>query len=197
MKLACLATLVIVSSIGQSGWVFLCAADTDPSQQKSDDAKLAADSALFKVIDESGASHSVSNRELAALPRHTVKAKHNQTEMQFEGVSLSDLLQSLGVGFGEQLRGKRAATVAVCEATDGYRIVVGLLEIDPATSETLVLVADSSGGKPLGDKEGPVRLVIPDEKRPIRWLRMLRTIRVVNLNTLPFGEGTKAEPPQK
>jgi hypothetical protein len=117
--------------------------------------------------------------------------------MQFEGVSLSDLLQSLGVGFGEQLRGKRAATVAVCEATDGYRIVIGLLEIDPATTDKLVLVANRRDGKPLDEKEGSYRLVIADEKRPIRWLRMLRTIRVLNLNTLPIGESSKSERPQK
>jgi DMSO/TMAO reductase YedYZ molybdopterin-dependent catalytic subunit len=41
------------------------------------------------------------------------------------------------------------------------------------------LVADSEDGKPLAQNTGPLRLVVPADKRPARWVRMVKTIRVV------------------
>jgi hypothetical protein len=34
-------------------------------------------------------------------------------------------------------------------------------------------------GKPLGEKEGPYRIVIPDEKRMARWVRQVTTLKIV------------------
>ena len=94
----------------------------------------------------------------------------------------------MGVVFGKELRGPRAAEVIILEAHDGYRVALALLEIDPATTEKFALVADRRDGQPLDEKEGPFRLVIPDEKRPVRWIRMIRTIRVLNLKDAPLVE---------
>jgi hypothetical protein len=41
-----------------------------------------------------------------------------------------------------------------------------------------VLVAISSDGKPLDEKLGPVRIVVPQDKRPARNVRMVMTIAV-------------------
>lgn len=35
-------------------------------------------------------------------------------------------------------------------------------------------------GSPLGENEGPFKLIAPHEKRPARWVRMLKSITVVN-----------------
>jgi hypothetical protein len=152
---------------------------TEPPQLSN--AKVAP---AIKVIDEAGKIHRVSTADISRMPRQKIKTKDRQTEVEFEGVTLVDLLKSQGVAFGNELRGARAATVAVCEAADGYRVPVALLEIDPDTSDTLVLIADRRDGKPFDEKQGPFRLVIPGEKRPIRWIRMLQTIRVINMNDL-------------
>jgi DMSO/TMAO reductase YedYZ molybdopterin-dependent catalytic subunit len=89
------------------------------------------------------------------------------------------------VEFGDKLKGVRAGTVLVVEATDNYHTAFALLELDPATTEKLVLLADKKNGQPLDDKEGPLRLVVPDEKRPIRWVRSVKALRVVNVKDLP------------
>jgi hypothetical protein len=96
------------------------------------------------------------------------------------------LLQSVGVVFGHDLRGARAANVVLLEAPDGYRIALAQLEIDPDTTDTAALVIDRRDGKPLDEKEGPYRLILPGEKRPVRWIRMIRTIRVMNLKEVPL-----------
>jgi hypothetical protein len=53
-----------------------------------------------------------------------------------------------------------------------------------------VLLADRRDGNPLGEKEGPFRLVIPSDKRQVRWIRMIRTMRVMSLKTTPIVEAT-------
>jgi Oxidoreductase molybdopterin binding domain len=64
-------------------------------------------------------------------------------------------------------------------AADGYRVVYSLAELDPAFLDSDVLVADQMNGAPLDEREGPLKLVAPHDKRPARWVRMLKSITVV------------------
>jgi hypothetical protein len=135
--------------------------------------------AFLSIIDEQGQAHAVSSADLAKLPRKTVKATgHDQKPADYEGVQLSDLLQHCGVTLGRELRNQRLANVVLVEAEDGYRVALAIAEVDPATTEKVVLLAEHKNGAPLAEKEGPFRLVIPDEKRPVRWVRMVKRIRV-------------------
>jgi hypothetical protein len=36
-------------------------------------------------------------------------------------------------------------------------------------------------GKPLGDKDGPYRLVIPDEKRMARWVKQVVKLKMADV----------------
>jgi hypothetical protein len=148
------------------------------------DSARAADAELT-VVDAAGKAHAFTASDIAQLPQRTLRAKAHGVENEFSGVSLVDLLQAAGVEFGEKLRGARACDAVVVDAADGYRSVFMLLEIDPGTTDKTVLVADKKDGKPLDEKEGPLRLVAPDEKRPVRWQRMVKMIRIVNLKELP------------
>ena len=80
---------------------------------------------------------------------------------------------------GESLRGPAMASYVVAEASDGYRVVFSLAELDSGILDSEVMVADTMDGAPLGEKQGPFRLVAPHEKRPARWVRMLKSITVV------------------
>src|SRR5262249_27789923 len=112
-----------------------------------------------------------------------------------------DVLAHYGVEFGELLKGPRTPTVVLCEAADGYRVVLSLAEIDSATTDKLIIMADQCEGRALPDGEGPFRLVIPDEKRGLRSIRMLSAIRVVNLYNMPlaqqFTDREHAQPSQE
>jgi hypothetical protein len=44
-----------------------------------------------------------------------------------------------------------------------------------------VIVADTMNGEPLDDKAGPFGIVAPQDKRPARWIRMLRSLTVVRI----------------
>jgi DMSO/TMAO reductase YedYZ molybdopterin-dependent catalytic subunit len=122
---------------------------------------------------------SLTAAEFAKLPRQGVRAKdHTGKESLFEGVSLHDVMKSAGVKFGEELRGPGLALYAVVEASDGYRAVFALPELDPACTDRVILLADRRDGEPLSAQEGPLRVIVPGEKRHSRWVRQVVTIRV-------------------
>jgi hypothetical protein len=108
------------------------------------------------------------------LPRRSVRAKdHSGKESEFEGVPLVEALKQAGVKFGEGLRGKNLELYLVVEAADGYRAVYALPEVDPAYTDKTILLADKRDGKAMDAKEGPLRIVVPDEKRHARWVRQV------------------------
>ena len=120
----------------------------------------------------------LSPQDLTGLPRQSVGARdHTGTEVTFEGVSLRDVLRLAGVPQGEALRGNHLTTYILVEAADGYRVVFALAELDPAFHDRLVMLADRQNGQAIPEKDGPLRLVIPDEKRQARWVRQV--IRVI------------------
>jgi DMSO/TMAO reductase YedYZ molybdopterin-dependent catalytic subunit len=119
--------------------------------------------------------------DLKTMPRKklSVVNPHDKKTEAYEGVLLEELLRKAGVARGENLRGPMMATYVLAEAADGYRVVFSLAELDSGIVDTDVLVADMMDGAPLGAKFGPFRLVAPHEKRPARWVRMLKSITVV------------------
>jgi DMSO/TMAO reductase YedYZ molybdopterin-dependent catalytic subunit len=121
--------------------------------------------------------------DLKKMPRKTmsvVNSHDNKTET-YEGVLLEELLQRAGVAHGEHLRGTAMATYVVAEAEDGYRVVFSLGELDSGILDSEIIVADTMDGAPLAAKQGPFRIVAPHEKRPARWVRMLKSITVVSV----------------
>ena len=59
--------------------------------------------------------------------------------------------------------------------------MIALPELDPGFSDKQIVLAFLKDGKPLDDKEGPYRIVIPDEKRMARWVRQVTTLKVVDV----------------
>jgi DMSO/TMAO reductase YedYZ molybdopterin-dependent catalytic subunit len=112
--------------------------------------------------------------DLGKLPRRSVRAKdHDGKESEYEGSPLIEVLKLAGVKFGEGLRGKNLALYLVVEASDGYRAVYALPELDPAYTDKVIMLVDKRDGKALDAKEGPLRIVVPDEKMRARWVRQV------------------------
>jgi DMSO/TMAO reductase YedYZ molybdopterin-dependent catalytic subunit len=118
--------------------------------------------------------------DLRKMPRTTlhVTNSHENKSETYEGVLLEELLRSAGVSHGEQLRGKMMTAYVIAEAEDGYKVVFSLAELDSGMTDSEILVADTVDGAPIDAKRGPFRLVAPHDKRPARWVRMLKSITV-------------------
>jgi hypothetical protein len=104
---------------------------------------------------------------------------HEKKTATYSGVPLSDLLKEAGVPSGESLRGKGLLECVVVSASDGYQVTFSIGELDESVGNLQVLVADAEDGKPLGPAAGPLRLIVPADKRPARWVRMVKSIRVI------------------
>lgn len=126
-----------------------------------------------------GQTRSVSAAELAAMPHQSAAlASEHGPARRYDGVPLSVLLQSVGAPAGKALRGPALAELVVVSASDGYRVVLGLAETDPGVRTEKILLADRAEGAPLPASEGPFRLVIEGDLRPVRSARMVTDIRV-------------------
>jgi len=126
---------------------------------------------------------SLSGGDLEHLSRTTIKVmnSHEGKEETYEGVLLSVLLSQAGVPQGSKLNGKALATYVEAEGSDGYRVLFSLAELDGDFQDSGVLVADKMDGQPIAGNLGPLRLVVPHDKRPARWVRMLRSIKVARV----------------
>lgn len=131
---------------------------------------------------EAGKQVVLSRADIEALPHVKVTTSASGASATFEGVALEAVLEKAGVEFGSSLKGKRLASCLLVEAADGYRVVIALPELDPAFTDKQVVLAFLKDGKPLDEKEGPYRIVIPDEKRMARWVRQVTTLKVVDVH---------------
>jgi len=134
------------------------------------------------IVETDTGKQTLSRADVDALPHVKVTAsEHTSPPATFEGVSLKSVLEKAGVSFGESMKGKQLARCLLVEAADGYRTVIALPELDPAFTDKQVVLAFLRDGKPLSDKEGPFRIVIPDEKRMARWVRQVTSLKIVNV----------------
>jgi DMSO/TMAO reductase YedYZ molybdopterin-dependent catalytic subunit len=151
-------------------------------------AMVASAPVLLRLAPVSGPVVSLSAADLDRLPRHTLRAayrmgaQHQMVQAEFSGFSLHDVLHLLGLPEGEALRGEALRIYVEAEGADGYKVVFALAELDPGFTDNSVLIADRRDGKPLDAAEGPLRLVVPAEKRPARWVRQLVKITVHQAN---------------
>jgi DMSO/TMAO reductase YedYZ molybdopterin-dependent catalytic subunit len=118
--------------------------------------------------------------DLQKLPRRVVHAQdRDQDEHDFEGVELYRILQLAGVQFGDSVKGKKhASSFLVAQGSDDFRALFALVELDPSFTDRLVILAYSRDGTPLPTNDGPLRIVVPDEKRRARWVRQVRSFVV-------------------
>ncbi len=135
---------------------------------------------VFKIGGAVTTPLTVTAEELKKMPRKTLRVEneHAKRTEVYEGVPLEALLQKAGVPQGEQLRGAAMATYVLVEAADDYHVVFSLAELDSGFQDSGVLVADTMDGAPLAPDQGPFKLVAPHEKRPARWVKMVKSISV-------------------
>jgi hypothetical protein len=138
--------------------------------------------AVLAVQGDIGSPLSLTADDLAKMPRETVSVPApDGTKIVYEGVTLLEVLQKAGAPLGKQLRGKALTTYVLAKAHDGYQVVFTVGEVDSQFGNESILVADKRDGKPLPDKQGPFRLVCPNDKEGARSVRMLETLEIVRL----------------
>jgi DMSO/TMAO reductase YedYZ molybdopterin-dependent catalytic subunit len=128
-------------------------------------------------------SISISADMLSRFTRVEVTAKvHDSKPVVWSGVRLQELMAARFYSpFGDRLKGPWLAAVVRATGADGYQVVFTLSELDAAFGNLEVLVADRQDGKPIDPADGPVRLVVPSDKRAARWVRNLVRLEILEL----------------
>jgi hypothetical protein len=104
--------------------------------------------------------------DLLKMPRTTITVKQPDGRgVTHEGVLVAEVLKRVGAPLGKALRGDAMATYIVASATDGYRVVFSLAELDPEFSGSEIMIVDRTNGQPLLADQGPMRLVVPRSAR--------------------------------
>jgi len=141
-----------------------------------------ASTSLLEVSVDTHARLALGATDLSALPRAQVSVgDEHGTRVVYEGVPAREILQLAGAPLGKQLRGPNITMCIVAGGSDGYQAVFALAEFDPGFTDQVILVADHRDGQPLNSREGPLRLIVPSDKRPARWVRALTTLRLKNV----------------
>lgn len=115
----------------------------------------------------------------AALPRIRVTATTGGETLDCEGTSLVSLLRAAAVLSEQPPANDALASYVLVSARDGSRVVYALAELEPTLGASQATLVDHCDGKPLDEKDGPLRLIAADESRPVRWLRQVQSITVV------------------
>jgi DMSO/TMAO reductase YedYZ molybdopterin-dependent catalytic subunit len=123
----------------------------------------------------------LSSRDLKTMPRSAVTLKEEGRDVKYEGVLVGTILARAGAALGRDLTGAAVASYVIASASDGYRAVFSLAELDPAFTGSEIIVADTVDGKPLFEYQGPFRIVAPHDTRGARGVRMLQKLEVVRL----------------
>ena len=123
----------------------------------------------------------LSPADFAKLPRHTAVLNDHGKPITYEGALLHDVLAQGGLDFTKPLHGAQLSSYVAALASDSYEVIFALADFDPSVVDSGIIVADKRGGQPLAANEGSLRIIVPNDKRPTRSVRMLQEIDVVQL----------------
>ncbi len=142
----------------------LCDGTTQPE-------KAPAAPATLKVRGTGLSATEFRTADLAAMPRRTLTVNDRDGEAKYEGVTMQEILTKAGMGFGQALRGPRLRDYLLAEAGDGFAVVFALPELSEEFSDRVVIVADTLNGAPIAGRDGPLKIIVSDEKKHARWVR--------------------------
>jgi DMSO/TMAO reductase YedYZ molybdopterin-dependent catalytic subunit len=115
-----------------------------------------AQTSLLMVDGEVEKRLALSIEDLRAMPHQRGEVDDQGQRTTYEGVPLIEILRRAGLNIGRApLRGKALTSVVFAIGGDGFQSLFALAELDSASTERRVLVADARDGRPLSSTEGP------------------------------------------
>lgn len=124
---------------------------------------------------------SLTRQDIDGLPHVEVRVTDRTGEaIVYSGVTVKVILKAAGVPLGDHrlARDGLSSCVVICGA-DGYKVAFSMAEFDDDFGAKSILLADRRNGKALASPEGPLRLVVPTDKRNGRWVRGVVSLSVV------------------
>jgi hypothetical protein len=119
-----------------------------------------------------------------------VEYKSKGAEHTFSCVPLVSVLEAAGIqtdfamkgGANPKLKNPQMRQAVIVSGRDGYTVVFSMAEVLPMVGNRAIWVALQEDGKPLSPSDGPIRLIVPEDKMPARGVHQVATIDVVQLS---------------
>ncbi len=111
--------------------------------------------------------------------RSATITSHDGEQATYTGALLWDVI---GAGCSSVTTANKRDRVGMAvrvEATDGYHAVVALMEADTSFRDRPVLLCWQKNGQPLDAHNGPLQLIVPDDNRHARDVRMVSRLTIV------------------
>lgn len=148
-------------------------------------------SSVSPVIHVSGdipRSGMLSIAEMESLGAVDIRWEHDGEPRESRGVNIEKVIRHFGwdVGAG----GKQIAPkdrrpgwrcVVIAKSADGFRAVYSTAELTAENGPTRAFIVWKQDGKPLDPAEGPLRIIVPTDKKGSRAVRQLVELQVMDL----------------
>ena len=120
--------------------------------------------------------------DLLNLPQVTVHVHnaHRNTDETYTGPLVSDVLAKAGLSPAHENETLILHSSVVATGTDHYYVLYSCAELEPAFSNSKVIVAVMKAGLP-NTEGGLIELVNTDGAKPARWLHGLANLNVMSL----------------
>lgn len=118
-------------------------------------------------------------RSLSTLHVHAAQVENRDgVRHTFAGPRLIDVLNEGCPALKEVDKRERVTLVVRVISADGYSAAVTLMEADTTFSPTPALLALTMDGRPLDEHNGPVKLIVPGDRRQGRHVRRVSRLVV-------------------
>jgi hypothetical protein len=159
--------------------VLLVAVLATPTMAQTSASSASTAPASVTIRRTDGTTGVLTIAQIAALPHSTISTSMRGVNAQFSGVPLTALLTAAAIAPVDSLTGLRLRVVVLVSGVDGYKVAFSMAELDRTIGRRQVLVADKQDGQPIRAGDGPLRLIVPEDGRPARWVRGITTIDLV------------------
>jgi len=118
------------------------------------------------------------------LPQVKVSVVEQGKTTVYAGIPLAHLIKTQLPGKNQMVELRALSdTVLVVGATDGYQAVLAATAVAMDPKGERFLLAFERDGKPLGENQGPARLIVPGDPQRVRWVRMVNSLQLIRLNS--------------
>ncbi len=138
------------------------------------------DSLFLRITHGPACDTVLSVARLQQLAPHAVQVTgHDGEQATYTGALLMDVLGAGCPSIPASTKRERIGMVVRVDALDGYHAVVALMEADTSFREHPVLLTWARDGAPLDAHNGPLQLIVPDDKRHARNVRKAKQLSIV------------------
>ncbi|MBV9322386.1 MAG: molybdate ABC transporter substrate-binding protein [Chloroflexi bacterium] len=107
------------------------------------------------------------------------EAGQGTTTASFTGTRLLNVFEAAGgPRLPNDMNNAKLRTTVMVTGADGYQVALGWGELDPEFGAAPIMLAYLQDGKPMGDKQGMARLVVPGDKRGGRYVSTVKGIDI-------------------